>query len=43
MNSAADVAAFVAAFRAASPDGYVLVDEAYFDYVTEPRMRQRYR
>jgi histidinol-phosphate aminotransferase len=36
VNSAADVAAFVAAFRAASPDGYVLVDEAYFDYVTEP-------
>ena len=27
---------FVKAFRAASPDGYVLMDEAYYDYATDP-------
>jgi histidinol-phosphate aminotransferase len=36
INPAAAVRTFMAGFRAASPEGYVLVDEAYFDYVTDP-------
>ena len=36
VNSDGEVTAFVAAFRAASPDGYILVDEAYYDFVTDP-------
>ena len=36
INPDAEVAEFVKAFRAASPDGYVLMDEAYYDYATDP-------
>ena len=36
INPEAAVADFVKEFRAAAPDGYVLVDEAYCDYVTAP-------
>jgi histidinol-phosphate aminotransferase len=36
INSAAAVRRFLSAFRAAAPEGYVLVDEAYYDYVTDP-------
>jgi histidinol-phosphate aminotransferase len=36
INTAASIREFVTAFRAVSPDGYILVDEAYFDYVTDP-------
>ena len=35
ISSGAAVQQFHGRFRAASPDGYVLVDEAYFDYVTD--------
>ena len=35
INPESAVTAFVKEFRAASPDGYVLVDEAYCDYVTD--------
>jgi histidinol-phosphate aminotransferase len=35
INSAAAVREFVTAFRTAAPDGYILIDEAYFDYVTD--------
>lgn len=36
INPDSEVAAFAAAFRSASPNGYMLVDEAYYDYVTDP-------
>ena len=36
INPDAEVAEFVKAFRAASSDGYVLMDEAYYDYATDP-------
>jgi histidinol-phosphate aminotransferase len=36
VNPDAEVAAFAGAFRSASPGGYILVDEAYYDYVTDP-------
>jgi histidinol-phosphate aminotransferase len=35
INSAGEVRDFLARYRAASPDGYVLVDEAYADYVAD--------
>ena len=35
INPESAVTAFVKEFRAASPEGYVLVDEAYCDYVTD--------
>jgi histidinol-phosphate aminotransferase len=35
INAGAAVKDFHAKFRAASPEGYVLFDEAYFDYVTD--------
>ena len=35
INPEAAVADFVKEFRAATPEGYVLVDEAYCDYVTD--------
>jgi histidinol-phosphate aminotransferase len=35
INPESAVAAFIKEFRAASPDGYVLVDEAYCDYVID--------
>ena len=36
INAATAVREFIAKYRAASPDGYVLVDEAYAEYVTDP-------
>jgi histidinol-phosphate aminotransferase len=36
INPDAEVSAFVSAYRAASRDGYILVDEAYYDYATDP-------
>jgi histidinol-phosphate aminotransferase len=36
INPAATIREFVTRFRDASPEGYILVDEAYFDYVTDP-------
>ena len=36
INPESAVSGFVKEFRAASPEGYVLVDEAYCDYVTDP-------
>jgi histidinol-phosphate aminotransferase len=36
INSASAVNSFVSAFRAAAPDGYILMDEAYCDYVMDP-------
>jgi histidinol-phosphate aminotransferase len=36
INPDTEVAEFVKAFRAASPEGYVLMDEAYYDYATDP-------
>jgi histidinol-phosphate aminotransferase len=35
INTGAAVKQFHTSFREASPEGYVLVDEAYFDYVTD--------
>ena len=35
INPASAVTGFVKEFRAAAPDGYILVDEAYCDYVTD--------
>jgi histidinol-phosphate aminotransferase len=36
INPDAEVVAFLSSFRAASKDGYVLVDEAYYEYATHP-------
>lgn len=35
INTGTAVREFMTAFRAASPEAYVLVDEAYYDYVTD--------
>jgi histidinol-phosphate aminotransferase len=35
INSAAAIRDFIVRFRAAAPDGYILVDEAYADYVSD--------
>jgi histidinol-phosphate aminotransferase len=36
VNSAASIAEFIARVRKASPDAYILVDEAYFEFAEDP-------